>query len=189
MSTETEISTNTLPVEAGTWKIDPAHSSVEFVVRHMGLSKVRGRFGTYDATLVVGADPASSSLNAQVDMSSVDTGNADRDAHLAGTDFFDAQTNPTMTFRSTRIDGGPEEWVAHGELTIAGTTLPAELDIEFNGTETFPMDQSVHAGFSATTTISRKAYGVEFDVPLGGEKVMIGDKVTIELEAQFAKAG
>lgn len=185
MSTTT---TTDLPLAPGTWTIDPAHSSVEFVVRHMGLSKVRGRFGTFSAQLVVGADLASSVLTAEVDMSSVSTNNDDRDAHLRSTDFFSADDHPTMAFRSTAIEGAGEEWAVTGELTINGVTRPVTFDVEFHGTETFPFDQAVHAGFSGVTSISRKDFGVEFDVPLGGDKVMIGDKVAIELEAQFAPA-
>ncbi|MEM9609783.1 MAG: YceI family protein [Actinomycetota bacterium] len=181
--------TATLPLTAGTWAIDNSHSSVEFVVRHMGLSKVRGRFADFTAELVVGADLSACSLTADVNLASVDTNNADRDAHLTGTDFFDAEASPRMTFVSTAIEGSDGEYTATGDLTIRGVTKPVTLDIEFNGTETFPFDQSVHAGFSATGSISRKDFGIEFEVPLGADKVMIGDKVQIELEAQFAPAG
>lgn len=179
---------STLPVPAGTWNIDPSHSSVEFVVRHMGLSKVRGRFDAFTASLEVGEELAESSLAAEVDLASVSTGNSDRDQHLQGTDFFDVETNPKMAFRSKRIDGTDAEYAVTGDLTINGVTREVAFDVEFNGTETFPFDQSVHAGFSATGAISRKDYGIEFEVPLGADKVMIGDKITIELEAQFAAA-
>ena len=180
--------TATLPVTAGTWNIDPAHSSVEFVVRHMGLSKVRGRFGSFTASLVVADDLPASSLSAEVELASVSTNNEDRDQHLRSTDFFDVETNPKMTFVSKRIEGGADEYVAVGDLTINGVTREVAFDVEFNGTETLPFDQSVHAGFSATGSISRKDFGVEFEVPLGADKVMIGDKVVIDLEAQFVPA-
>ncbi len=183
------MSTATLPVTTGTWTIDPAHSSVEFVVRHMGLSKVRGRFGSFSATLDVAEDLGACGLRAEVELASVSTNNDDRDQHLRSTDFFDVDANPKMTFVSTGIEGGGDEYVVTGDLTINGVTRPVSLDVEFNGTETFPFDQSVHAGFSATGSISRKDFGVEFEVPLGADKVMIGDKVSIELEAQFAPAG
>lgn len=180
------MTTATLPVTAGTWNIDPAHSSVEFVVRHMGLSKVRGRFGSFSASLTVADDLPASSLTAEVELASVSTNNVDRDQHLRSTDFFDVETNPKMTFVSKRIDGGGEDYVVVGDLAINGVTREVALDVEFNGTETFPFDQSVHAGFSATGAISRRDFGIEFEVPLGADKVMIGDKVSIELEAQFA---
>lgn len=183
------MTTATLPVAAGTWTIDPAHSSVEFVVRHMGLSKVRGRFGSFTAALVVGDDLAACSLSAEVELASVSTNNDDRDQHLRSTDFFDVETNPKMTFSSTAVRADGDDYVVTGELTINGVTREVELAVEFNGTETFPFDQSVHAGFSASGAISRKDFGIEFEVPLGADKVMIGDKVTIELEAQFAPAG
>lgn len=175
----------TLPLAAGTWPADAAHSTVGFVVRHLGLSKVRGRFDAFTATVTVGDDLASTSVHAEIDMSSVKTGNSDRDAHLASSDFFNAEANPTMTFTSTSIEGAGEEYTMTGELTINGITKPIALDVEFFGTELAPMDQSTRAGFSATGSASRKDYGIDFNLALGGDKVLISDKVTIELDFQF----
>lgn len=175
----------TLPLGAGTWNADVTHSSVGFVVRHLGLSKVRGRFDVFSAALVVGDDLASSSVTAEIDMSSVKTGNTDRDAHLASSDFFNADANPTMSFTSTSIEGEGEEYTLSGDLTINGITKPIELDVEFFGTEVAPMDQSTRAGFSATGSLSRSDFGIEFNVALGGDKVLISDKVTIELDLQL----
>ncbi|MDY7101340.1 MAG: YceI family protein [Actinomycetota bacterium] len=177
-----------LPISAGNWTIDQPHSSVEFVVRHLGLSKVRGRFNQFDAKLVVGDTLADTSVTATVDLSTIDTNNPDRDAHLRTTDFFDVANHPTMTFTSTTIaeDGG--DYTMTGDLTINGVTNPVTFDVEFNGTETNPLDQNVRAGFSASAEISRKPFGVEFDVPVGGEKLLLGDKIKIELEMQFAGA-
>lgn len=175
----------TLPLAAGTWTVDPTHSSVNFNVRHMGLAKVRGTFESFTASVSVGETLADSRVEATVDLSSVDTGNADRDAHLRGSDFFDADSRPTMKFVSTSIAGSGDEYQLTGELTIGDITRETTLDVEFFGTETFPMDQSLRAGFSASGTISRKEFGVEFDVPLGGDKLMIGDKVAIELDIQL----
>ena len=177
--------TSTLPLTTGTWTADPAHTTVGFVVRHLGLSKVRGRFDGVRAQLVVGDDLATSSVTAEVDMSTVKTGNADRDAHLTSSDFFNAETNPTMSFTSTSITGDGEEFTLAGNITINGVTRPIELDVEFFGTSVFPMDQSTRAGFSATGTLSRKDFGIEFNVPLGGDKVMIADKVAIDLDVQL----
>ncbi len=174
----------TLPLTPGTWSVDPSHTTVGFTVRHLGLAKVRGRFDGVDARLVVGDDLASSSVRATVDMSTVSTGNADRDGHLQSSDFFDAAANPTMTFASTSITGDGEEYTLAGDLTINGITKPVELDVEFFGMSVFPMDQSTRAGFTATGSISRKDYGIEFNVPLGGDKVMIADKVALELDVQ-----
>ena len=178
-------SSTTLPLQAGPWRIDPAHSTVEFTVRHLGLSKVRGRFNRFDAELEVGSDLASTVLSADVDLSSVDTNNADRDGHLLSTDFFHAESHPKMTLRSTSINGDGGAYTVVGDLSIAGITQPIELEVEFFGTEVFPMDQSTRAGFSATGTLSRKAYDIEFNVPLGADKVMISDSVKIELEVQL----
>ena len=179
------LSTTTLPLAAGTWVADPAHTTVGFVVRHLGLSKVRGRFDGVSAQLVVGDDLATSSVSAEIQMGTVTTGNTDRDAHLASSDFFNAETNPTMTFVSTSITGEEEEYTMTGDLTINGITRQVELDVEFFGTSVFPMDQSTRAGFSATGTLSRKEFGIEFNVPLGGNKVMIADKVVLDLDVQL----
>lgn len=179
------LSTSTLPLAPGVWTADPAHTTVGFVVRHLGLSKVRGRFEGVQARLVVGDDLAGSSVSAEIEMGTVNTGNPDRDAHLASSDFFNAETNPTMTFVSTAISGEGEEYTLTGDLTINGITKQVELDVEFFGTSVAPMDQSTRAGFSATGTLSRKDFGIEFNVPVGGDKVLIADKVALELDVQL----
>ena len=181
------MSTNTaaLPLTTGTWPVDHAHSSVEFTIRHLGLTKVRGRFNRFDAELAVGDDLADCRLDATVELSSVDTNNADRDGHLQGTDFFGVEANPQMTFASTEIRRDGDDFAVVGDLTINGITQTVELDVEFNGLETYPMDQKQHAGFSATGEISRGAFGIDFDMPLGVDKVALGDKVKIELEIQL----
>jgi polyisoprenoid-binding protein YceI len=183
----TTISSTTLPLAAGTWTADPSHTTVGFVVRHLGLSKVRGRFDGVTAQLTVGDDVATSSVSAEIDMSTVKTGNPDRDAHLTSSDFFNAETNPTMTFRSTSIQGSAdsEEFTMTGDLTINGVTKQVELDVEFFGTSVFPGDQSVRAGFSATGTISRGDFGINFNAPVGADKVMISDKVALDLDVQL----
>jgi polyisoprenoid-binding protein YceI len=181
----TTTSSSTLPLAAGTWVADPSHTTVGFVVRHLGLSKVRGRFDGVAAHLVVGDDLASSSVSADIEMGTVTTGNTDRDAHLASSDFFNADTNPTMTFRSTSISGEGEEFTMIGDLTVNGVTKQVELDVEFFGTSVFPLDQSTRAGFSAIGTISRKDFGINFNAPVGADKVMISDKVTLDLDVQL----
>jgi polyisoprenoid-binding protein YceI len=174
-----------LPLASGTWNADPSHSTVGFTVRHLGLAKVRGRFDDVEASLVVGDDLVTSSVNAVINMGSVSTGNPDRDGHLQSSDFFNSEANPTMQFNSTAITGSDGEYSLAGDLTINGITQQVELDVEFFGTSVFPMDQSTRAGFSATGSISRKDFGIEFNVPLGGDKVMISDKVAIELDLQL----
>jgi polyisoprenoid-binding protein YceI len=181
-------STSTLPLSAGTWTADPSHTTVGFSVRHLGLSKVRGRFEGVTAQLVVGDDLASSAVTAEIEMASVSTGNTDRDAHLASTDFFGAENNPKMTFVSKEIVGSGDEYKLVGDLTLNGITKPVELDVEFFGTSVFPADQSTRAGFSATGSLSRKEYGIEFNMALGGDKVMISDKVALDLDVQLVAA-
>jgi polyisoprenoid-binding protein YceI len=187
MSTDPAISTATdLPLATGTWALDPNHSGVHFKVRHIGLSNVRGRFNRCDATLTVGETLADTRVEATIDMSSVDTNQPDRDAHLLGTDFFAAEQNPAMTFRSTGIRAaGDGEYQLDGGLTVNGVTRPVTLDVEFHGVEMFPVDGSTHAGFSATTTVNRDDFGVDFNAPLGMDRFALGKKIAVELELQF----
>jgi len=122
-----------LPLQNGEWSLDPAHSVVEFAVRHLGISTIRGRFGGVEASVVVGSDLGSSSLAAEVDMSSVDTGNADRDTHLRSTDFFDVDTQPKMVFASTSMtQSGDEAYEVVGDLTINGQTHSETLSVTFS---------------------------------------------------------
>lgn len=177
--------TASLPLAFGIWAADPTHSTVGFTVRHLGLAKVRGRFDGVEASLTVADDLESSVVSAVVDMSTVSTGNPDRDGHLQTSDFFNAEANPTMIFNSTSITGSGEEYTLVGDLTINGVTQQVEFEVEFFGTSVFPMDESTRAGFSATSSISRNDFGIEFNVPLGGDKVMISDKVAVELDVQL----
>lgn len=154
-------------------------------MRHLGLAKVRGKFTNFDASVEVGADLASSTVRAEVDLASVDTGNTDRDVHLRSTDFFDVDAQPKMSFTSTSIDGEGDRFTLVGDLSLHGVTKPVAFDVEFFGTSVFPMDESTRAGFTATATISRKDFGIEFNVALGGDKYMISDKVNIELDVQL----
>jgi polyisoprenoid-binding protein YceI len=187
MSTDSATTTATdLPLAEGTWAVDPNHSGVHFKVRHIGLSNVRGRFNRYDATLTVGETLADTRVEATIEMSSVDTNQPDRDAHLLGTDFFSAEEHPAMTFRSTGIRAAGEgEYQLEGELTLNGATRPATLDVEFHGVETHPADGSTRAGFSATTTVDRDDFGMDFNMPLGVDKLALGKQIAVELDLQF----
>lgn len=179
-----------LPLASGEWSLDPAHSGVEFAVRHLGISTVRGRFGGVEATLDVGGTLSSSSLSAEIDLSTVDTGNADRDAHLRGTDFFDVETRPTMVFRSQAIqESGDGSYEITGELTINGQTRTETLTANFSGIETFPMDGSTRAGFDASGRIDRTDYGIDFNVPLASGGAMLSDDVDVTLHAQLIGPG
>jgi polyisoprenoid-binding protein YceI len=173
-----------LPLTAGTWTIDPTHTEVGFSVRHLGVSKVRGRFTGVDGKLAVGSDLADTRLDVTVDLSSVETGNADRDAHLRSSDFFNVDSHPTMTFTSTVIRRNGEDFVVEGELTLNGITNQLTLDVEFNGVGTNPFSQAQQAGFSARGSLSRKEFGIEWNVPLAAGGVLVGDKVEIAIEAE-----
>ena len=170
---------------AGTWTIDPVHSEVSFVVRHMMVSKVRGRFDKFEGTIVTAPDPLRSSVTATVDLSSVNTGEPNRDNHIRSADFFEAEKHPTMTFTSTgvRADGG--DFLLDGDLTIRGVTKPVTFKLEVSG---FGPDAygGTRVGFSATTEINRHDFGVSFNGPIPGVPggVAVSDKVTINLEAE-----
>jgi polyisoprenoid-binding protein YceI len=178
----------TLPLPAGAWELDPTHTTVEFTVRHLGISKVRGRFTGFDATVVIGEDLSTTTVRAEVDLATVDTGNADRDAHLRGSDFFSVEIHPTMVFEATSLtqlgDGG---YRLDGDLTLNGRTNPQSLDVSFFGAETFPGDGSRHAGFAATGSLSRRAFGVDFNVPMAAGGFVIGDQINIELDVQLLR--
>ena len=167
----------------GTWDIDPVHSDVSFTVRHMMVSKVRGRLGTFSGEIVTAPEFTDSSVTATVDATSVDTGNAQRDGHIRTADFFEVETHPTWSFRSTalRADGG--DYALDGELTIKGVTRPVTFALEVNG---FGPDAygGTRAGFTATTTISRSEFGVDIDMPMDGGGVVVGDKISVELEIE-----
>ena len=168
---------------AGTWDIDPAHSTVGFSVRHMMVSKVRGYFREFSGVLVTTEDPAQSTVEATIDMDSIDTRQEQRDAHIRSADFFDVGNHTVMTFRSTAVRTDGADWTVVGDLTIKGITKSVELELELNG---FGPDAygGFRAGFSAKTEISRKAFGVDIDLPMDGGGVVVGDKVTVELEIE-----
>ena len=174
-------------VPAGVWNIDTSHTTVNFSVRHMMVSKVRGKFATFGGTIVIAEDPTASTLEASVDMASVDTGDAGRDEHLRTSDFFDIQTHPTMTFTSTSITPSGGDYELAGDLTIRGVTRPVTFELELGGVGTDPWGNT-RAGFTATTTINRKDWGLEYNAVLEGGGVLIGEKVTIELDVEATHA-
>jgi len=179
------MSTVTTPtIASGTWAVEHAHSEVGFTVRHLGLSKVRGRFNSFTGTVQVDTDAAASSITAEVDLSSVDTNNADRDGHLRSSDFFNTEAAPKMTFVSTAVSPGH----LAGNLTINGTTKPVEFDLTTHGVAVDGYE-TTRAGFSATTTINRSDFGIDFNAPLGLDGMLISNKVDIELEIQIVPQG
>jgi polyisoprenoid-binding protein YceI len=170
---------------AGTWDIDPVHSDVSFTVRHMMVSKVRGRFATFSGEIVTGEDVTDSSVTASIDPASVDTGNAQRDRDLRSAHFFDVENHTLWTFRSTgvRVDG--DRLVVDGDLTIKGVTRAVPLSVEMNGVGP-DGSGGTRAGFSASTTIDRNDFGVNITLPLDGGGVVVGDNVQITLEIEAA---
>ena len=179
----TQTTTTTLPLAPGTWTLDANHSTVAFTIRHLGISKVRGTFARFDAQLEVGTSLEDSVVTATVDVASIDTGNADRDAHVLSPDLLDVTERPTLSFRSTGIEGEGTDWVLHGELTIGGVTRPLSLDVELGGIETYPIDGSRHAGFEARGELRRKDFGLDF----GMLDAALGQVVKIDLDLQLVE--
>lgn len=167
----------------GTWKADPVHSEIAFTVRHLMLSRTRGRFTAFDVTIVTGENLLDSSVTATIDLASIDTGHAMRDEHLRTADYFEVERYPAMDYRSTGIRRADDGWVIDGELTLHGVTRQVPLTVEVNG---FGTDQwgGQRAGFSATAEINRRDFGIDISVPLDAGGVAVGDKVSIALEIQ-----
>ena len=185
MSTTTE---TTIPgYVVGTWKIDPVHSEVGFSVRHMMVSKVRGKFTEFDGEIVTGESPLDSSVTATIDLNSIDTGNADRDNHIRSADFFDVDAHRTMTFRSTGVRADDDGYLLDGELSLRGVTKPISLQLELGGFGPDPYG-GTRAGFTATGELKRSDFGVDFNAVLETGGVVVGDKVTIHLEIEAIRS-
>jgi len=167
----------------GTWDIDASHSTVGFSVRHMMVSKVRGYFREFTGEIVTAEDPSQSVVTATVDLGSIDTRQEQRDAHIRSADFFDVETHPQMTFRSTAVRTDGADWTVEGELTLKGNTKPVVLSLELNG---FGPDAygGYRAGFSAKTEINRNDFGVDIKMPMDGGGVVVSDKINVELEIE-----
>jgi polyisoprenoid-binding protein YceI len=169
----------------GTWTIDPVHSEVSFVVRHMMVSKVRGRFDKFEGTITTAPDPLQSTVTADVDLSSVNTGNETRDNHVRSEDFFHIEKHPTMSFRSTAVRPDGDNFLLDGDLTLRGVTRPVTFRLELNGFGPDPYG-GTRAGFSATTEINRNDWNVSFNgaIPGSGSAVVLSEKVTVNLEIE-----
>lgn len=168
------------PLAHGTWALDTNHTSVGFAIRRLGLAKVRGHFGDVAAELVVGPTLDDYTVTATVAMASIDSGNADRDAHLRSTELLDVENRPTMSYRSKSVHGEGSDWTVEGELTIGDITRPLTLAVEVGGVEGH-FDGTRHLAFEATGEVRRKDFGLGFG-PLGA---MLGDVVKIELDVEF----
>jgi len=174
-------------LEQGTWNIDNAHSTVGFTARHLMITKVHGRFGTFSGSITIGADPLDSTVEASVDLASVATGDDGRDQHVRGADFLDVEKYPTMTFTSTGVKAVGSDYALLGDLTIKGVTRPVEFDLEFEGVSPDPWG-GTRAAFSAATEVNRKDWGIDFNMALETGGFVIGDKIKIELDIQAVKA-
>jgi polyisoprenoid-binding protein YceI len=163
----------------GTWAIDPVHSSISFAARHLMVSKVRGTFGTFTGAITI-AEDGTPSVTADIDVSSVYSGNDQRDAHLKSADFFDVANYPTASFRSTGVRADGDGYVVDGEFTLKGVTKPIGLNLEFNGVNP-GMGHGEVAGFEASVMLNRKDFGIDIDMPLEAGGAVVGDKVTISL--------
>jgi polyisoprenoid-binding protein YceI len=167
----------------GTWQIDPVHTEVSFVIRHMMVSKVRGRFDTFQGSIVTAEDPLVSSATATIDLRSINTGNQMRDDHIRSADFFDVENHPTMTFTSTALHPERDGFTLEGDLTIRGVTKPVSLALELNGFSPDPYG-GTRTGFSATGQINRNDFGVSYNGPIPGGGVALGDTVTLNIEVE-----
>src|SRR6478735_7372967 len=170
---------------AGTWALDPVHSSVNFSVRHLVVSKVRGTFDSFEGTVTV-AEDGTPSVTATIDITSVNTRNEQRDAHLKAADFFDAEQFPTASSVSTAVRADGDDYVLDGEFTLKGVTKPVSLKLEFNGVNP-GMGHGEVAGFEASVVLNRKDFGIDIDMPLETGGAVVGDKVTITLEIEALK--
>jgi polyisoprenoid-binding protein YceI len=172
---------------AGTWNIDPVHSEVGFSVRHLMVSKVRGRFTKFSGQIVTAADPKDSTVTAEIDLASITTGNEQRDDHIRSADFFEVETYPSMTYRSAgvRLDGG--DYVLDGELTLKGVTKNVPLKLELNGFGPDPYG-GTRAGFTATGELDRRDFDVSFNAPLQNGGVVVADKIALQLEIEAVLA-
>ncbi|HNT25178.1 MAG TPA: YceI family protein [Anaerolineales bacterium] len=170
------------------WKIDPAHSEINFTVRHMMISNVRGRFEKFDG-LVEGDEKniANSTVDVQIEVGSINTKEAQRDAHLRSADFFNAEAFPYMTFKSSRVEAlDASHGRIYGDLTIRDVTKEVVLDVEYSGMAKSPWGTE-SAGFTATTTINRKDWGLVWNVALETGGVLVGEEVKINIEVELIK--
>lgn len=174
---------NLTDLTPGSWTIDPAHSEVAFVARHLMVAKVRGKFTAFTGTITVGDSFEDSTVQATVKLASVDTGAPDRDAHLRSADFFDVENTPDMTFASTKVSEGSLD----GDLTIKGVTRPVTLDLTFNGVVTDPYGNT-KAGFEAETEISRKEWGLTWNAALEGGGVVVSDTIKVTVDVELLRA-
>jgi polyisoprenoid-binding protein YceI len=183
MATASSSTTRTRPaVPAGIWRVDPAHSTVQFAVKHMGIATVRGRFTSFEGTLEVAEDLASSRAYGKVHVASIDTGEPARDEHLRSPDFFDVEKYPEITYESTRVEPIDDQSSRiYGNLTMHGITKEVRLDVVVEGVDTDPWGNE-RAGLSATGSLNRSDFDMKFNQALGSGNLLVGDQVNISLD-------
>jgi polyisoprenoid-binding protein YceI len=185
------MSTSTVtPASTITWKIDPAHSSADFKVKHMMISNVKGSFSGITGTLIENtADASLSQLDAKIDVGTISTGDANRDTHLKSPEFFHHEEHPVMTFKSTKVaKKGDAEYAVTGDLTLHGVTKPVTFEVEGPSAPGKDPWGNTRIGISATTKINRKDFGLEWNAALETGGILIGEDVQIALEVQFIKS-
>jgi polyisoprenoid-binding protein YceI len=175
----------TTQLGTGVWAIDPVHSTIEFSVRHLMVSKVRGTFDRFAGALNI-ADDGTPSVSAEIDVTSINTRNDQRDSHIKSADFFDAEKFPTATFTSTGLKAEGDEYVLEGDFTLKGVTRPVSLKTEFNAVNA-GTGQGEVAGFEASVVLNRKDFGIDIELPLETGGSVVGDKVTITLDIEAVK--
>ncbi|MCZ7534708.1 MAG: YceI family protein [Acidimicrobiia bacterium] len=177
------MSTTALPrTLTGSYVIDPTHSRIGFVARHAMITKVRGSFNEFEGSGYLDAEnPAASKVELTIEAASIDTRNADRDAHLRSNDFFDMETYPQISFVSTGVEAIDGGYRVTGDLTIKGVTKPVTVDFEYTGTAVDPYDNT-RVGFEGSTTVNRKDWGVSWNAPLEAGGLLVGEKVVLEFE-------
>jgi polyisoprenoid-binding protein YceI len=169
-------------IPTGTWSVDPAHSSVEFSVKHMGIANVRGRFTEFEGTLEMQEDLAASRVRGSVKVASVDTGETQRDEHLRSPDFFNAEEFPEITFESTRVEAIDEDSSrVYGKLTMHGITHEIRLEVAIQGTDTDPWGNT-RAGLEVVGKLKRSDWDMKFNQALGSGSMLVGDKVGVSLD-------
>jgi 8-hydroxy-5-deazaflavin:NADPH oxidoreductase len=172
-------------IRAGTWTIDPVHSSISFSVRHLMVSRVRGTLGTFSGEITVSSE-GTPSVSAEIEVSSLDTGNDQRDTHLKSAEFFDVGQHPTATFTSTGVRADCSGYALDGAFTLKGITKPISIGLEFNGINP-GMGHGAVAGFQASVILNRKDFGIDINMPLETGGVVLGDKVTVTLDVEAVK--
>ena len=174
-------------IPAGTWAVDPKHSTVEFQVKHMGIANVKGKFNEFAGTLEIGDDLATAKATGTVKVASVDTNEEQRDAHLRSADFFDAETHPELSFAAIAIEPVDEEtFRIAGDLTLHGITRPITLEAVVQGTDVDPWGND-RVGLEVVGQLKRSDYDMKFNQALGSGNMLVGDKVKLVLDISAIK--